>query len=62
MATKQQDDSKDDQGDTQHSDAGGDEQHARVKTPTKEGEHPPGMGEDEDESYVPEKRPSPKPR
>lgn len=58
MATKQHGGPKDDQRDTQRRDVGGDEQHARVKTPTKEGEHPPGMGEDEDESYVPEKRPS----
>jgi hypothetical protein len=26
-----------------------------VKTPDKGGEHPPGMGEDEDKTYVPEK-------
>ena len=29
--------------------------HRQVKTPDNRGEHPPGMGEDEDETYVPEK-------
>jgi hypothetical protein len=39
----------------QKEDAAFDQRHRQVKTPEKGGQHPPGMGEDEDESYVPEK-------
>ena len=56
MATEEHGGPKDKQRDTQRSDVGGDEERSRrVKTPDKGGEHPPGMGEDEDKKYVPEK-------
>lgn len=55
MATKQHGGPKDTQRDTRRRDVGGDEQHQSVKTPSGAGEHPPGMGEDEDKDYVPEK-------
>lgn len=61
MSTQQHGGPKDDQRDTQRRDVGGDtpaqdERHPREKTPGPGGQHPPGMGEDEDESYVPEKQ------
>ena len=55
MATKQHGGPKDEQRDTQRRDVGGDEQHSRVQPPSKEDKNPPGMGEDEDKNYVPEK-------
>lgn len=58
MATKQPGTPKDDERDLQRQDIGGDaDRRSKVKTPSKSGEHPPGMGEDEDKDYVPEKRP-----
>lgn len=54
-ATQQPGSPKDDQRDTQRKDVGGDEQDRR-QSPSKGDEHPPGMGEDENNSYVPEKR------
>jgi hypothetical protein len=56
-ATEQHGGPKDKQRDTQRDDVGGDEDHSRVKTPTKkEDEQFPGMGEDEDKNYLPEKQ------
>ena len=44
---------KDKERDTQRSDVSGDEERSRrIKTPNEGGEHPPGMGEDEDNKYV----------
>jgi hypothetical protein len=59
MATKQPGSPKDDERDIQRRDVGGDgddEGRSKVKTPSESGGHPPGMGEDEDKDYVPEKR------
>jgi hypothetical protein len=36
--------------------AAADKRRHQVKTPDHGGEHPPGMGEDENETYVPEKQ------
>ena len=55
MPTKQHGGPKDEQRDIQRKDVAGDERHRQVKTPDKEGEHPAGMGEDENKDYVPEK-------
>jgi hypothetical protein len=46
---------KDDQRDIQQQDVADKDRHQHVKTPDKAGEHPAGMGEDEDKHYVPEK-------
>lgn len=54
--TQQPGSPKDDQRDIQRDDVGGDGEHAKVVPPKQGGEHPPGMGEDEDKDYVPEKR------
>jgi hypothetical protein len=56
MPTKQHGGPKDAQRDIHRKDIADDERRHQVKTPDKGGEHPPGMGEDEDKDYVPEKQ------
>jgi len=55
MAIQQPGSPKDDDRDLQRQDVADKDKHQHVKTPDKSDEQP-GMGEDEDKSYVPEKQ------